>query len=150
MVPASGTPPPPRELHQLADLQPARDPTARVGSGVSMTIHPDTFIATWCRLQDARAVADELGMSHDAARGRAARLRRKGVDLPRLRRGPHKPAAGQGVAMRARRYKSGLSQAELAEKLGVSQSTVSRIERGLLQMDAVGGWGRVVEVCVGG
>lgn len=112
-----------------------------------MTISTQQFIDAWTRLQNAHAVADLFGLSHDAVRSRASRLRQKGHALPRLRRGPVKPPAGEGVALRARRIRAGLSQAQLAERLGTSQSTVSRMERGSLELEAAGGWKAIVTAC---
>ncbi len=109
-------------------------------------VSAEDFTTLWNTLGDAKKVAQMLGLSHDSVRSKASRLRRKGYDLPLLRRGPTKAAEGDGVVVRTMRRKARMSQAELGKALGVSQSSVSRAERGELDVAALGGLERVAEV----
>lgn len=102
-------------------------------------ISAEDFVVLWNTFNDAKKLANVLGLSHDAVRSRACRLRQKGYDLPKLKRGPLKVAGGPGAHVRELRFAAGMNQGELARALGVSQPTVSRVELGKVHIKAIGG-----------
>ena len=93
---------------------------------------PPAGLAKWLR---TGLTGDELGhlvaaLPHDrrAALAAAAAPARRLRPAPQQARDATSPTA---AALRAARQRTGLSQAELAELLGVRQSSVSQWERGL-------------------
>ena len=74
------------------------------------------FVVQWKEAADAgltlQEFADLLDMPYMTVAGRAARLRKRGIRLPALRRGPHKQRHATPVARQRRAWEPSRSQAK--------------------------------------
>ncbi len=85
------------------------------------------FIEVWLGSSSAAQVASALQISPAWARSKASHLRARGVQLQH-NTGPER-RFGMGNSMRGARKEAGLSQVDLAARISVHQSTVSKWEQ---------------------